>query len=320
MNRVPSLAEAVSNRPSRRWRQLALLLLITLVSASCYVAIKAAAPFTPPLRFAALRLLLGGGALLALLPLFKAPLLPPRQSWRWLGALALTASSFAYGAMFVSPRLAGAGIASVLGNTQPLIIMALAVPLLGERMTRTKWLALVFGITGVLLIAMPALSSPDAYAFGGAALALASAAGLAIGSIIVKVLAAKQSVLTLAAWQLMLGSLPLFARSTLFEATAVTRWTPTFWGLLLFLGLLGTAFVTAAWYSLLKENEAGPLSLFFFLVPVFGLALAALVYGERISLIQGVGVALSIAAILSISFAKKGSINVTPPAKLTSRT
>ncbi len=313
MNRSSPSTATTPGTPSGRWGRLALIVAVTLVSAACFVAIKAAIPFTPPLRFAAWRLLIGGGTLLALLPLLGAPLLPPRRSWLWLGILALSASSFAYGAMFVSPGFTGAGIASVLGNTQPLIVMALAVPLLGERMTRAKGLALVLGIVGVLLIAMPALSSPDAFAFEGAALAFASAAGLAVGSIIVKVLAAKQSVLTLAAWQLVLGSLPLFALSAVFEASAITRWTPAFWGLLLFLALLGTAFLTAAWYALLAGGEVGHLSLFFFLVPVFGLVLAALFFGERISLVQGLGTAVSLAAIVSVGFEHEPPPRVRPP-------
>lgn len=292
---------------SSAWRsggartRVALVLAIVVVSAACFAAIKAGAPFAPPLRFAALRLLIGGGALLALLPLVRQPLLPPRRFWPGLAALALLASGFAYGAMFASPRLAGAGIASVLGNTQPLIALALAVPLLGERMTRGTWAALSLGLAGVLLIAVPALTASGAFAWEGAVLALASAAGLAVGGVLVKLMKAGAYALTLAAWQLLLGSLPLLAASSLLEAAAPTRWTPTFVALLLFLALLGSSFLTAAWYSLLQRGEVGCLSLFFYLVPVVGLGLAALLFGERVTPVQGVGVALIVAGTLVLT-------------------
>lgn len=282
--------------------RLALVLAIVVVSAGCFVAIKAGAPFAPPLRFAALRLLIGGGALLALLALLRQPLLPPRRLWPGLAALALLASSFAYGAMFASPGLAGAGIASVLGNTQPLFALALAVPLLGERMTRGAWAALSLGLAGVLLIAAPALTASGAFGLEGAALALASAAGLAVGGVVVKLMRVGMYVLTVTAWQLLLGSLPLLAASVSLEGDTPTRWTLSFVALLLFLALLGSSFLTAAWYSLLQRGEVGRLSLFFYLVPVVGLGLAALFFGESVTPVQGSGVALIVAGTLFLTY------------------
>ncbi|MBF6596360.1 MAG: EamA family transporter, partial [Thermaceae bacterium] len=51
----------------------------------------------------------------------------------------------------------------------------------------------------------------------------------------------------------------------------------------------GTAFVTAGWYWLLQGSELGRLSQVFFLVPVLGLGLAAVFYGERVAWMQGLG-------------------------------
>ena len=63
------------------------------------------------------------------------------------------------------------------------------------------------------------------------------------------------------------------------------------------LAIPGTAVVTPLWYWLVQREELGRLTMLFFLVPVFGLALAALIYGERISLVEGVGIALILAAM-----------------------
>lgn len=272
-------------------------MLITLVAASCFVAIRAAAGAAPPLRFAALRLLLAGGALLPLLPLLGQPLLPPRQLWPAILLLALAASAFGYGAMFASPGLAGAGLASVLGNAQPLLVLAAGPWLLGEALTRRKVAGLALGLAGLTLVTLPSLSGADALRLErGAALALASSVGLALGTVVVRRLGPRAPVLTLTAWQLLLGAVPLLAASALTERASPTVWSASFVVILLYLALAGTTFVTAAWYRLLARHEAGRLSLFFFLVPAFGLAFAAILLGEAVTPSQAVGAALVVAS------------------------
>ncbi len=292
---------AIRSRLARIGRPL-IVLGLTAIYAVCFAAIKAGLPFAPPLRFAGLRTIIGGVALLGVLAALRRPLLPPRPSWPWVAALGLTASTIGFGAMFLSPGRTGAGIASVLGNTQPLIVPALAAIFLGERMTRGKWLALVLGMAGVALIASPALTGPDAYGAAGPVLALASSGGLAVGSILVKRMGVQVDLLALTAWQLIIGSLPLLVVSAVIERDVTIVWNGTFVGLLLFLALIGTALATAVWYWLVRHNDVGRLTMFFFLVPIFGLALAALVFGETVGLAEGAGVVVLLAGIGAVAW------------------
>lgn len=281
-------------------REVGTLVLITLIAASCFVAIRAAAGHAPPLRFAALRLLAGGALLVPLLPAFHQPLLPPRRYLAALILLALAATALGYGAMFASPGLAGAGLASVLGNVQPLLVLAAGPWLLGEALTRRNMLALALGLAGVALVLLPAFAKPDALRFeAGAALALASSAGLALGTIVVRRLGPGAPVLTLTAWQLLLGSLPLWLASSLREGTSPTVWSPAFIAILLYLAVGGTTFVTAAWYRLLAHHDAGRLALFFFLVPAFGLAFARIFLGEAVTPLRALGSTLVVASALA---------------------
>ena len=299
MTAAPS--QAIKPRLARVGRPL-MILGLTAIYAVCFVAIKAGLPFMPPLRFAGLRGFLGGLALLGLMAALRQPLLPPRQSWPRIVALGLASTTIGFGAMFLSPGRTGAGIASVLGNTQPVIVPALAALFLGERMTRSKWIALALGMIGVALIASPALAGADAYGVSGAVLALAASSGLAVGSVIVKRMGSTVDLLALTAWQLVVGSLPLFAISIVVEREAFVAWNATFVGLLLFLALIGTAFANAVWYWLIRHDDVGRLTMFFFLVPVFGLVLAALAYGETISLQEGAGVVVTLVGIGAVAW------------------
>lgn len=111
--------------PNRRWMRFAhtraghtacMLLLIPLYAA-CFVVIRSGLAYASPLRAAATRrLLIAGGAFL-LVGMTRQPLRIHRQMWPWLVVLALTAGAVGYTTMFLSPGRAGAGTASVLGNT-----------------------------------------------------------------------------------------------------------------------------------------------------------------------------------------------------------
>ena len=279
-----------------------IVLALTAIYAVCFVAIKAGLAFAPPLLFGGLRALIAGLALLGLMLVLRRPLLPARREWAGVLAVALSATTFSFGAMFLSPGRTGAGIASVLGNTQPLIVVVLAAVFLGESMTRGKVAALVFGLVGVTLIASPALAGPDAYGVSGAILALAASGGLGVGSVIVKWMGTEPDVLALTTWQLIVGSLPLLLLSAIVEGGAPVTWTAEFVSLLLFLALAGTSLATAVWYWLVQRGEVGRLTMFFFLVPVFGLGLAAAVFGERVSPLEGAGVLLTLAGIGALAW------------------
>lgn len=284
-------------KPATPGLRISIISGLTVIYALCFAAIKAGLAFAPPLLFAGLRVLIGGVVLFILAFFLRQPLLPPRRDWGGIVALALTAITVAFGAMFLSPGRTGAGIASVLGNTQPLMVVVLAALFLGERMTASKWVTLAFGFTGVSLIAGRALGGPDAYGMAGALLALGASLGASVGNIIFKRLAIQGNLLLITAWQLVLGSLPLLLLAALVEQDRRVIWNAEFVGLLLFLALVGTALANAVWYWLLQREEVGRLTMFLFLVPVLGLGIAALIFGERISLLEGIGSTLTVIGV-----------------------
>ncbi len=269
---------------------------ITAIYAVCFALIKSGLAFAPPLRFAGLRALIGGTALLGFDAAAGRPLLPVLRSLPWLLALAVT-TTVGFGAMFLSPGRTGAGIASVLGNTQPLFAVLLAALFLRERITRGKGASLVLGSTGVALISYPALAGPEAHGVSGPALALAVSVAAAAGSVIIKRMGRQHDLLTMTAWQLIIGSLPLLSASAITERGATITWNTEFTALLLFLALFGTSLATFAWYRLIQREEVGRLSLFLFLVPLFGLAIGAFILRETISPLEVAGAVLTIAGV-----------------------
>ncbi|MAT41378.1 MAG: hypothetical protein CL609_03480 [Anaerolineaceae bacterium] len=282
-------------------RKILPVLGISLIYALCYTAIKLGLKYSPPLIFGGLRALIGGLALLGILLTLRQPILLDRRDLGIVFLIGLISTTINFGAMFLSPGFTNAGIASVLGNLQPLAALLLAAIFLGERLIISKIAALLFGTAGVILIAFPAFSGRSVYGINGSLLALSASISSAIGSILVKKYILKTNLLRFAAWQLIFGSMPLLAVSVIFEPVRIIEWTPVFLGLLLFLAIVGTTVVTAVWYWLLRKQEVGYLTQFLFLTPLFGLGIAALVFNERLSLLASTGVIFILVGITIVA-------------------
>jgi O-acetylserine/cysteine efflux transporter len=258
------------------------MVLITAIQALCFTLIKTGLDFAPPLLFGGLRAMIGGGALLGLVIVKKRTLVPPKSAWAGTLVLAVVATTIAFGAMFLSPGRTHAGVASAVGNLQPFLTLVMASLWLNEALTAGKAAAVTLGLIGVTLISYPALADSGAIGISGVSLALAVSFGSSVGNVLVKRMRLGDLLLTVTGWQLVIGGLLLLLLSAFVEDGPALKVNLEFLALLLFLALIGTAFITALWYSFVQEGEVGRLSTFFFLVPVFGLAIAAFIFDENV--------------------------------------
>jgi len=272
------------------------MLLVVVSSAACYPLIKTGLAYAPALRFAGLRTLLAGLGLLGILALKSERLWPRGTLGWWIVPLGLTATTLTFGTMFLSPAYLGTGLATVLGNLQPLLIILLAAVFLGEPLTLSRVTVLVLALAGLVLISLSQEQGGEFHALHGALLALGSSSGAAVASVMIKKLRPGPELPVLTAWQLVAGSLPLLAWSWMVEPAAI-NWTPLFGGLLLILSLAGTSLTALVWFWLLQQTEAGTLALWLFLVPILGLLFAFLYYGERLEGLAIWGVLLMLLAL-----------------------
>ncbi len=98
------------------------MLLVTVGWGACFVAIRLGLNDAPVLWFAALRAVLAGGALLAVgCVLHRAA--PPRPTWPAIALLGLVNVTVGFSAMFAGTVGLTSGVAAVLANAQPLLIV-----------------------------------------------------------------------------------------------------------------------------------------------------------------------------------------------------
>ena len=261
------------------------MLWITAALGFCFLGIQWGLRDAPLLWFAALRALLGGAALAVVAIWQQRPLPPTVHAWGRIATLGLVNVSLAFAAMFAGVAGLATGVAAVLANAQPLLILLPAWWLFGERITARAGVALAVGFTGLLVVSVPGGGG------SGALLSLLAAAAVTAGTLMVRSLG-DLDVVVLSAAHFLIGGLVLAGVAFAVEGPPAIDWTPRFVIVLAFLGLVATAATTLAWFVEAQRSRLSSLTVWMFLIPVFGLLIGIGVLGERPTVWTGAGIAL----------------------------
>lgn len=270
---------------------------VVLVWSTCYVTIKLSSRGDEPLTFAASRALLAG-LILLLTSTIRGCVKPPRDTWPWLAVSALTGTSLALWGMFGSVPIEGSVIASILGNSQAILVAPLAVIFLKEKQSLWRWVFLGIGFLGILFVVIE--SSNGTGTFEGSIIALLASLGLAFSSLVSKRLSGRMSALTLTTWQFLLGSIPLVGAALILENPYHFRPTGSaLWGLT-YLAVISSAGGSVVWNWLLKRVDVTPLTALTMLSAPLSLLLGLLIFDERVSIVQWAGITTALVSVLCL--------------------
>ena len=278
--------------------RIAQIILVMLLWAACFPLIAAGIQFAPHLSFAALRAILAGVTLTAMALALRRPLPKDVRSWVTVATVGLGATSFGFMGMFHAAEFVAPGVATVIASTQPLLAAVLAGIVLNERLTGHGKAGLVLGFVGILVITSPRFFSDgqESYILGIAYITLA-ALGITVSNVLIKRLAGRVDALMAMGLQMLIGCIPLVFGALALEEPSAIEWSFTFVGILLVLSLFGTALVYWLWFSVLEKAPLNQANAFSFLIPIFGLTMGALFYGETLGLLELVGITLTIVGV-----------------------
>ena len=222
-----------------------------------------------------------GAALLALLALLsRQSLHVPR--WMWprivlLGVLNVTAWMVLMGlALLWLP----ASEAALIAYTMPVWASLLAWPVLGERPTLLRTIALLMAFAGLASIMGGNGLSASMQKLPGIIMALCGAIGFAVGTVLAKRRPILLPPIPAAAWQIGIGCLPVAIAGLLIETTNVSAITETGWALLVYsvVGQFCIAYVS--WFAALARLPASVAAIGTMAVPVIGVVTSALALHE----------------------------------------
>jgi len=268
-----------------------------------YTAGRVVAQLLPNFTSATLRFAVASVILVALAYAREDGL--PRLDRRRFGAmfaLALT-GAFAFNAFFfASLQRIPAGIGALIQAVNPVGIAVGASFVYGDRLTRGRWLGIALALAGAAVV----VGDPGDTAAGttaterylGEALMLGSVASWIAYTLIGRSVLVRTSSLGATTWSALFGTL-LLGACAIFEHPwpALTALPMKGWLAIGYLGAFGTV-VAFLWYNQ-GVQRLGPTraAVFTNLVPVFGVAIAALTLGEPIVASMVVGGLMVIAGV-----------------------
>lgn len=246
---------------------------------------------TPPIFFTALRFACAA----CFVVVVPRPRIPAGKLI--LLGLFLGAAMFALTFIAMTQGLS-ASLASVLVHTQAFFTILISMAVFGERMKRRQLLALLIAAAGIAILAVDRGRAGSAVAL---LLILLAALSGGIGNNIMKSLG-ETDMLRVSVWMSLVPPLPLLGLSLVLESNgsitglAATVTWPTVVALA-WSSVLATVLVFAIWGRLLVAYSSAAVAPFFLLVPVFAVALSALVLGETLSALQIAGGVLVFAGL-----------------------
>lgn len=291
----PELDVLTTTRPLATLPYTALALLFSLLWASAFVAVKVGLRSSPPLFLMGFRFLLAGLALVLAARLLGRVLPATRRDWARLGALGLLNYAVYLGSSAVALGHVSAGMGAILASTNPLLLAAAAPLLLGERLraAQAAGMALAFASVVAVMSARTAVGDQP----GAMGLLLLANLVLTIGTVLFKRWPLRQDLLVVNGVQLLVAAVALLVPSLLVEPVATVRWGWEFLGAVFYLAVAVSCGAMLIWFFLLRNGAASRASAFFFLNPIFGLLLGALLLGEPLrafDLAGALGVALGV--------------------------
>jgi O-acetylserine/cysteine efflux transporter len=276
-------------------RHRLLAVLVAALWGANFLAIRFGLDHMPPLFFAGLRMLVIAVPTVLFVPRPRVPL-------KWLLGYGIGFGTLQFLFLFIAMDIGmPTGLASLVLQASAPFTVVLGAVFLRERLTVRQGVGIGLAVLGLAAIAA---SRAQAAALLPVLLTLCGALGWAFGNLCNR-LAAPPKPLHFTLWMCVVPVVPLFAASALLEGNGWASVPALFTvdglpGLagLVYVALLATVVGSGIWTWLMARYPAGVVAPYSLLVPVVGIALAALVLGERPTMIELVAAVVIVGGVL----------------------
>jgi drug/metabolite transporter (DMT)-like permease len=188
--------------------------------------------------------------------------------------------------------------ATLIAYTMPVWASLLAWPVLGERPTLLRTIALVMAFAGLASIMGGNGFDASVTKLPGILMALGGAFGFALGTVLAKRLPIRLPPITAAAWQIGIGCFPIAAVGLAIETTDLEKVTQLGWALLFYSTVIQFCVAYVSWFAALARLPASVAAIGTMAVPVIGVVASALALGEPLGPGQIAALVLTLAAVV----------------------
>lgn len=245
--------------PTVRLSDVLLTALAPTIWGTTYVVATELLPPNHPLMVAALRSLPIGILLTAWLRQL------PKGIWWWrillLGGLNI---GIFQALLFVAAYRLPGGVAATAGSIQPLLVVWFSWIILNEKPSKLSIVAAIAGLVGVGLLVLGPTARLDGV---GIVAAIAGAATMGLGTVLVKRWKRPVPLLVFTAWQLAVGGIVLLPIALVIEGPITHLSTTNLLGFV-YLGVVGTGVAYALWFRGIDKLKASAVSSLGLMSPV----------------------------------------------------
>lgn len=287
------------------------------------VAMKGVIDTTTPLFLATLRLVPAGFLVLLAARWLNREQPQTWRAWAWITLFALVDGTLFQGFLAEGLQRTGAGLGSVMIDSQPIAVAIMARFLFREVVGVLGWVGLGIGIMGISFLGLP-----DAWFYqlangiplgaktvenslgqdlvaqllgGGEWLMLLAALSMAVGTILINYVARHVDPVVATGWHMVLGGLPLMGLSAWTESAQWQLIAPSGWLAIAYSTIFGSAVAYGIFFYLASQGNLTSLSALTFLTPVFALTFSTSLLSENLTVLQWIGVGLTLVSIYLVN-------------------
>lgn len=283
-------------------RALLMGLSFVLMWSSAFTSARIAVAYASPLLLLSVRFLISGLLAMLIAKMLGQRIALSRKQWLAVALFGLLQNGVYLGANFVAMQWIEAGLAAIIASVLPLLVALLSWVFFKEKLPLLGVLGLAAGLVGVLIIMGSRLSGGADLT--GVLLALVGVGALSLATLLVRGAVGAGNVLMVVGLQMLVASAALFPASVAFETWHV-EWTWQLAVAFTYTTLVPGVLATLVWFLLVRRIGAVRASSFHFLNPFLGVAIAALVVGESLSLQDVVGVLVITLGIVAVQYSKR---------------
>ncbi len=227
--------------------------------------------------------------------------LTPAQ-WRATIIFGICQNALYLGLNFVAMQTVEASLAAIIASTMPLVVGLATWVVFGERIGALGVAGLIAGVIGVAVIMGSRVTGgADLY---GIALCVIGMLALSLATLTVRGATSGGNFLMIVGLQMLVGSAVLSVAALSFE-TFYVSWNWQLIAAFAYTTLIPGLAATLLWFLLVERIGATRASVFHFLTPFLGVAIAALLLGEALGWLDVLGVAIITGGIMAVQMSKQ---------------
>jgi drug/metabolite transporter (DMT)-like permease len=283
-------------------RAILMGLAFAVMWSSAFTSARIIVASAPPLTALSLRFLLSGLLGILIARAIGQSWHLTRGQWRATIVFGVCQNALYLGLNFVAMQTIEAGLAAIIASTMPLLVGLAGWLIFGERIGWMGMIGLVAGVIGVTIIMGARLNGGvDLYGLG---LCVVGVVALTFATLAVRGATSGGNFLMVVGLQMLVGSLVLGVVAVPLETFDVD-WSWTLIAAFTYTTLVPGLAATLAWFWLVNRIGAVKAATFHFLNPFLGVAIAALILSETLSVQDLVGVAVIMLGILAVQLSRQ---------------